>query len=147
MKKLIFLLLSFLLLVGSTGLIGCNTNNLSESDIYFPTPEEPANAYMDALATGKLVLEGKFILLRSGFLFFTTDMLLIWPYGYSVEVEKGNIHILDDNGDIVASVGDHVKMGGGQSPISHSHLEILVGKPLPDSWEGTCWIVSEIVND
>jgi hypothetical protein len=146
MKKLNLILISILLFVSSISFTGCE-KDITESDIYFPTLEEPANAHMDALARGKLILDGGYILLKSSFLFFTEDMLLIWPYGYSVEVEKGNIHILDDNGDIVASVGDHVKIGGGQSTVSHSHLENLVGKPLPDRWEGTCWIVSEIVND
>ncbi len=146
MKKFILLLLSCLLfIISSIGFTGCNTNDITESDIYFPTLEEPANAYMDALARGKLILDGEYILLKSSSLFFSEEMLLIWPYGYSVEVEKGNIHILDDNGDIVANVGDHVKMGGGETPVSH--LENLVGKSLPDDWDGTCWLVSEIVND
>jgi hypothetical protein len=146
MKKFILLLLSCLLfIISSIGFTGCNTNDITESDIYFPTPEEPLNAYPDALTEGQLIFDGEYILLSTGFLFFTEEMLLLWPYGYSVEVEKGNIHILNDNGDIVANVGDHVKMGGGQIPVSH--LENLVGKSLPDDWDGTCWLVSEIVND
>jgi hypothetical protein len=146
MKKLILiLLLSCLLLVSSTGLIGCNTYNVTESDIYFPTPEEPLNAYPDALTKGQLIFDGKYILLKAGFLFFTEDMLLLWPYGYSIEVEKGTIHILNDNGDIVASVGDHVKMGGGQIPVSH--LENLIGTLLPNKWEGDCWLVAKVVSD
>jgi hypothetical protein len=72
-------------------------------------------------------------------------MLLIWPYGYSIEVEKGKINILDDNDDIVASVGDYVKIGGGESPVSH--VENLIGESLPEDWKGTCWLVSKIVND
>ena len=144
MKKFNLILLSILLIVSSIGFTGCE-KDVSESDIYFPTLEEPANAYMDALTEGKLILNGKYILLKAGFLFFTEDMLLLWPYGYSVEVEKGNIHILDDNRDIVARVGDHVKMGGGQIPVSH--LETLIGESLPDSWEGNCWMVSKVVSN
>ncbi len=142
MNKVISPLLSFLLLVGSIGLVGCDTNNLTESDIYFPTPEEPANTYMDALATGKLILEGEYILLKSSFLFFSEEMLLIWPYGYSVDVEDGKIHILNENGHIVASVGEYVKIGGGENPISN--VEKLIGYSLPDDWEGTCWLVAPL---
>ncbi len=144
MKRLNLILISILLIASSIDITGCE-KDITESDIYFLTTKEPSNASMDALTKGKLVLDSEYILLKAGFLFFTEDMLLLWPYGYSVEVEKGNIHILDDTGEVVASVGDHVKMGGGQIPVSH--LENLVGKPLPDSWEGTCWMVSEIVND
>ena len=144
MKKIIITLLACLLIVSSVGFTGCN-KGVTESDIYFPILEEPANAYMTALTEGKLIFDGKYILLKAGFLFVTEDMLLLWPYGYSVEVEKGNIHILDDNRDIVANVGDHVKMGGGQIPVSH--LETLIGESLPDSWEGDCWMVSKVVSN
>ncbi len=142
MKRFIFLLLSCSLLVSSIGLAGCNTNDITESDIYFPTPEEPANAYMDALARGKLIFDGKYILLRAGFLFFTEDMLLIWPYGYSVAVEKGEIQILNENRQIVARVGDNVKLGGGENPISN--VEKLIGESLPEEWNGTCWLVAPV---
>ncbi len=146
MKKFILLLLSCLLfIISSIGFTGCNTNDITESDIYFPTLEEPANAYMDALARGKLILDGEYILLKSSFLFFSEEMLLIWPYGYSVNVEDGKIHILDETGEVVANVGDYVKIGGGQNPITN--VEKLIGKSLPDDWDGTCWLVSEIVNN
>jgi hypothetical protein len=145
MKKLNLILLSILLIVSSIGFTGCNKNDILESDIYFPTLEEPANAHMDALARGKLMLEGEYILLKSSFFFFSEEMLLIWPYGYSVDVEDGKIHILNENGHIVASVGEYVKIGGGENPISN--VEKLIGYSLPEVWEGTCWMVSEIVND
>jgi hypothetical protein len=144
MKRLNLILLSILLIVSSIGFTGCE-NDITESDIYFPTLEEPANAHMDALARGKLILDGEYILLKSSFLFFSEEMLLIWPYGYSLEVEDGKIHILDETGEVVANVGDHVKIGGGQNPITN--VEKLIGKSLPDDWNGTCWLVSEIVND
>jgi hypothetical protein len=144
MKKLNLILLSILLTVSSISFTGCE-KDVTESDIYFPALEEPANAYPDALTEGRLIFDGKYILLKAGFLFFTEDMLLLWPYGYSIDVEKGNIHILDDNGAIVASVGEHVKMGGGQIPVSH--LETLIGESLPDSWEGTCWMVAKVVSN
>jgi hypothetical protein len=141
MKKLNLILLSILLTVSSISFTGCE-KNVNESDIYFPTPEEPSNVQMEALATGSLIFDGKYILLRGGCPFDRAEMLLIWPYGYSVDVEKWKIRILDDNGDIVASVGDHVKIGGGVIPLSQA--EKVIGESLPDSWEGDCWLVGEV---
>ncbi len=144
MKKFSLILLSILLMVSSVSFTGCE-KDVTESDIYFPTPEEPLNAYPDALTEGQLIFDGEYILLKSGVPFFNTEMLLIWPYGYSVEVGKGKIRILDDNGVIVASVGDHVKMGGGENPVSN--VEKLIGESLPDDWNGTCWLVSKVITN
>lgn len=39
----------------------------------------------------------------------------IWPPGYSLDIERGNIRVLDYRGSVVASVGDRVSFGGGET--------------------------------
>jgi hypothetical protein len=144
MNKIVLTLLACLLIVSGTVIVVSNTYKIAESDIYLPTPEEPSNFQMEALATGTLILDDKYILLKGTCPFDRAEMLLIWPYGYSVDVEKWKIRILDDNGDIVARVGDHAKIGGGIIPLSQ--VEKVIGESLPDSWEGDCWLVGKIVS-
>jgi hypothetical protein len=146
MKKLSFLFLSLIFIVSSIGITGCDTySDITESDIYFPVLEEAEAYYPSNSSYGKLTFDGKYLLLRSSFLVFSVERLLIWPNGYSVKVENGKIHVLDKNGEVVARVGDRIKVGGGETPITN--VEKLIGYSLPDDWEGTCWLVSEIVND
>jgi hypothetical protein len=143
MKKLIFILLSGLLIISSSGIAGCDQNrDITESDIFFPVLEEPEAYYPSALSEGKLIFNGKYLLLKRNFLIFSTKILLIWPYGYSVDVENEEIHILNENGQAVASVGDSIKVGGGENPASN--VEKLIGYSLPDDWYGICWLVASI---
>lgn len=137
------IMIAFLMIV-----TGCNSSvDINESDIYFPVPEEAVEAYPDALTQGKLTFDGKYLLLRRHFLIFIrTDILLIWPYGYSLDVKDGKIQVLDEGGRVVARVGDSIKVGGGET-TKEVVEENFIGKPLPDDCEGPYWLVSELIND
>ena len=43
--------------------------------------------------------------------------LLIWPYGFRVEVEGEVVRVWDDADRLVGMVGEPVSMGGGEYPI------------------------------
>lgn len=78
------------------------------------------------------------------FYFFGKGDLLVWPYGYSLETESKEIRILDNDGRVVACVGDWIKVDGGEVPWEI--VEKYIGKPLSDNCTGPYWLVSGVIN-
>ncbi len=117
--------------------------DIDESDIYFPVQKEVQTIYPDGLVKGTLVLDGDYLRITRP---VGNGDLLVWPYGYSLRIEGNEIQIVDNDGQIVACVGDSIKLGGGQIPAQM--VEEFIGKSLPYDCEGPYWIVSsERLND
>jgi hypothetical protein len=102
---------------------------------------------MQALAVGRLVVDevGCFRLRddRAG----GRGDLVVWPPGYSMRVEDGEIQIVRGGGQTIARVGDNVRMGGGQiatSTGSHGMYEEFLN--IPEKCTGPLWIVGEVVS-
>ena len=114
----------------------------SSSNPYFPVAAQPESTYPLALTTGKLVVDGDYMRVKSGW-FFAKGSLLIWPYGYSLKTTDGKISVIDKDGQVVAVVGDEVKFGGGE--ISLEIVEKYLGKALPANCPGPYWLVSGVV--
>jgi hypothetical protein len=130
-KKLIIgLLLIVLVLVP----VACT----SSVDIFFPVQKSGFDQ-MDALLEGNLELVDSWLRAES----LDSSYLLIWPYGFSVRGEGEEIQVLDGDGQVVAVVGESIKVGGGESTAEI--VEKYIGKSLPDDCEGPFWIVSEVV--
>jgi hypothetical protein len=75
------------------------------------TEPQPAEACMDALATGRLVPDpntGLAIAASSG-----EVSRVMWPFGYSAQYVDGALVLFDDDGTAVAAAGDTIQMGGG----------------------------------
>lgn len=90
---------------------------------FFPVQKEAAREAMQVLLQGDLVLDS------SGCL-RVHDHLILWPYGYSVNIKGDEIHVIDDKGQIVGRVGEFVKLGGGNIPAFFA--EEKLGYPLPE---------------
>jgi hypothetical protein len=114
----------------------------SSSNPYFPVAAQPESTYPSALITGKLVVDGDYMRVKSGW-FFAKGSLLIWPYGYSLKTADGKISVVDKDGQVVAAVGDEAKFGGGAIPLET--VEKYVGKSLPANCPGPYWLVSGVV--
>ncbi|MCJ7515710.1 MAG: hypothetical protein MUO89_07085 [Dehalococcoidia bacterium] len=71
--------------------------------------------------------------------------LLVWPYGYSLRIMDKQIQVIDNDGQLVARVGDKIKVGGGEVPAEI--VEEYIGQPLPDDCEGPYWLVSEVIEN
>jgi hypothetical protein len=54
--------------------------------------------------------------------------LLIWQPGFSTRTEQGITQVLDNTGQVVASVGDYVEMGGG---LDEDPTWMGLKEPLP----------------
>jgi hypothetical protein len=141
MKLFVVPLLAITLLLG-----GCSGNPAEPplTNPYFPVLKEPETTYPDALAEGTLVLEDNCLRLKPHSLIGESS-LLIWPYGYTLNINGDEIHVVDNKDQVVASLGDSIKVGGG-----HIILEIVekyIGKSLPDNCPGPYWLVSGVIKD
>lgn len=119
--------------------VGCHDNTPSLTP-FFPVQKSGLDQML-SLAEGKLVLDNGYLRLKR---FFGKGDLLIWPYGYSLRIEGKEIQAIDSDGQVVARVGDRIKVGGGEVPAEI--VEKYIGQPLPDNCTGPYWIVSEVVD-
>jgi hypothetical protein len=81
--------------------------------VVIPTAEPPTGqvACMDALLTGQLVANddaGVAIRAADG-----TTIVVVWPHGWAAVDQDNTRVVVNDRGDPVAQVGDHVAIGGG----------------------------------
>ena len=111
----------------------------SVSGIAFPRqmPVEGERESMTALARGKLVLVGSCLRMGS-----VDGNLLVWPPDFTLITENDQIQVLNGAGQVVARVGEDVRMGGGQI----GHIEGLgeyVRQQLSPDCPGPYWIVGE----
>lgn len=143
-KALIFLCMLAAIL--STA-VACNDNSasISKSPSYFPVQKAGMNT-MEALLEGvRLELDDNGCLRVK---YFDDNYLLIWPHGFSIRTEGEEIQVIDDNGQVVACVGDKINVGGGEFPGEKAREyieESIVEQPLPDDCPGPYWIVGETV--
>ena len=93
---------------------------------------------MDADLEGELVLEDGCLrgISKGG-----TDYFLIWPHGFKLSVDGPDIRISDDSG-LSLSVGEEIRIGGGEVPLAH--VQTLVEQPVPDDCPGPYWVVGEV---
>lgn len=145
MKQNIKIACLLLFLVFGMVFNACNTaSSSSPLPTFFPVLKEPETVYPDALAWGTLVLENNSLRLKPHSLIGESS-LLIWPYGYTLNINEDEIHVVDNHGQVVASLGDSIKVGGG-----HTTLEVVekyIGEPLPDNFTGPYWLVSGVTTD
>ncbi len=108
--------------------------------IVFPrqAPPEGLRAEMAALLIGELTEEdGCLRVGEKG-----ESSLVIWPCDHTVTAtEDGTVQIRDGDGNVVAEVGDIVRLGGGQVPT----VDNLAGTEIPDRCGGPYWIASSEV--
>lgn len=107
-----------------------------DPSVCFPQLKMRAS-FGEALLAGELILEDCY--LRIG------RELIIWQPDYFVNNNDGTLEILDRNGEVVARVGEEVRMGGGQ-PTSIEYLNRCLKEPLPHDCEGPYWVMDVIVS-
>ena len=68
----------------------------------------------------------------------------IWPFEFGVSVQGSSVSILDEKGQVVAQVGDQIRVGGGevrimpQEEFERNHLGTFQGS-------GLYWLVTEVI--
>ncbi len=102
---------------------------------------------MQALAVGRLVVDDVGCLRLKDDRAGGRGDLIVWPPGYSMTVEDGEIQIVRGDGQTVARVGDRVEMGGGQiTPTSGSREAYEEKLKISEKCMGPLWIVGEVVS-
>ena len=130
--------LTVVLVILSVLAIGCIDNSTSKTqpEPYFPVQKEVQTTMMLVLLPGKLVID------NNGYIrvdmINESDPLIIWPYGYSLNIEGKDIWIINDKGQAVAKVGDSVKLGGGF--VGADVVEERIGQALPKDAAGPYFI-------
>ncbi|MFO7538008.1 MAG: hypothetical protein R6X32_08100 [Chloroflexota bacterium] len=73
--------------------------------------------------------------------------LVIWPPHYNATAENGEIHILDNTGQVMAVVGERVHMGGGGgSHLTYISVPSELAQEIPAECGGPYWISGGIVS-
>jgi len=111
---------------------------------HFPQLATPPEVHLEALINGKLVLENGCLRVSgvAGAVNGST-FLLIWDQRFSTRTEQGIVQVIDvSTGEVLASVGDFVAVGGGfvGNPTSRGLKE-----PIPDECPGSYFLVGESI--
>lgn len=119
----------------ATALVGCSRAEPSAPHgLFFPTVPRQ-DAYPAALLSAQLV-ERSGCLVAGG----RGGRVLLWPDGYTARTEQdGRTHVLDENGTVVATVGEKVTMGGGTVGAS---FDTLAYQQTPDACSHHYWLVA-----
>jgi hypothetical protein len=97
----------------------------------------------DALLIGKLVLYDYQRCPRVTSDSGLTDYLLLWPPDYGARVENGEVEIVDGAGQVIARIGEEVRLGGGPIPVdwaSEKYRQLRY--ELPGDCHGPYWIAA-----
>lgn len=105
----------------------------------FPQQREAHPDSMDALLVGKLTSVKGCLRVQDD---DNNNYLLIWPQGFSLNIDGESIQIKDNTGQLIVQVGDNVKVGGGEIPTEQ--IENYVAQTLPNDCSGPYWIVASI---
>lgn len=94
----------------ATSLVACSRAEPSAPDgLFFPTVRR-LDAYPSALLTAQLA-ERSGCLVAGG----KGGSVLLWPDGYTAKTgPNGRTQVLDENGTVVATVGEPLMLGGGE---------------------------------
>ena len=93
-----------------------------------------------ALTEGRLeVNDGCLWLVRTAGL----KVLPIWPGGYGLRGTVGSLQVTDSAGHVVATEGQHLRLGGGEYPVADARR--LMGRDEPTACGGNgFWLVAPI---
>jgi hypothetical protein len=111
---------------------------------HFPQIINTPSVYMEALIKGELVLENRCLRVNgvdgAG---NATTTLLIWDPRFSTNTKQGTVQVIDSRtGNVLASVGDYVAVGGG---FDDNPTWMGLANPLPEDCPGPYYIVGESI--
>jgi hypothetical protein len=97
------------LLAISASSVACARPGAEAPDgVFFPTVRR-LDGYPAAALSGRLAEQGG--CLQAG---GRHGLVLLWPDGYTASIgQSGRIQVLDEDGDLIATVGQEMNLGGG----------------------------------
>lgn len=110
--------------------------------LFLPQLRVRSANFMTALLQGKLiVIEGCLRVCAGN---NGDGHLIIWQPDYFLNDHNGKIEILDRDGQVVAVVGETIRIGGGEMPMT-PEFETQLREPVPDQCAGPYWLMGEVV--
>lgn len=93
---------------------------LPGSTLYFQRSRTPRGAPETELALliGELVLDGDCLRIGGD---NGEGYFVVWPPGFTPHIEDGVVHVRNGGGQIIARVGDRLRLGGGVARPSGEH--------------------------
>jgi len=119
------------------------------TDVAFPVLAEESRGGFQALISGKLLIQGRCLLLGAVSPLYADypKTLPVWPYGSSFVADPGGGAILDADGEVVARVGEELVGGGGEVPYEHLGRGV-VGEIPKDCGEPVVYaVIGEFVTE
>lgn len=101
---------------------------------FFPVQRTPTKVSVQALISGPLKLEDKCLKVEGN--------LIVWPYGFSIGYRGNKMNIVNQEGKIVASVGDSIKLSGGQASATASNS---LSQFTNTNCKGPLWITGKVL--
>ena len=103
-----------------SSVVECEKASTSEPTIFFPQGQEETGdgvrVVMQALLFGELVVVDGCLRLKESH--GDASHLLIWPPDFTLSIENNAIQILNGAGQVVARVGDELRISGGEVPAA-----------------------------
>jgi hypothetical protein len=141
--------LYWLILTGA--LMGCSRDAAGPADYsvlddgtatYFLTLPVVPNAVMEALYQGRVLKDERGCLRLQQ----PDDATVVWPFGFTLEVRKGQEWVLDATGKDVGKISGTFRFGGGEVPFLHEGLGFTAAAnaQIQAKCPGRFWIVAEI---
>jgi len=115
-----------------------------EPSIHFPQLRMRTSTFMTALLAGTLVVKDGCLRASAGD--GDEGYLIIWQTDYFLNNREGVIEVLDRNGQVVVRVGEEIRMGGGEVPLT-ADLERALRAPLPEQCDGPYWLMGEVMDE
>jgi hypothetical protein len=90
--------------------------------VHFLRQKDTDGPQMLALMEGRLALTEGCLRIQSSY--GEESYAAIWPFEFSFSKNGGNVHILNGEGQVVAQVGDQIRVSGGEIPgLSEEEFE------------------------
>ena len=118
------------------------TSEGASTAVFFPQQAPPTGeqSFPAAELIGKLLVrDGCVRVAREG----GSEYLAIWPSGVDLNTDD-TITIVDDAGQVVATVGQEISVGGGEVPLSIAAAYSPTMRQPSIPCEGPYWLVSNI---
>ncbi len=130
--------LAMVLMLVVVTLVSCSSN-INSSEPIFLVQKEHDYAYPSGEVEGTLILDDNYLRLitpAGG-----TSYLLVWPYGFLLNIMGDKIQVINAEGKAIAQVGDDVWIGGGEVPAEI--IEKYTGRSVPEHYKEPYWLVAE----
>ncbi len=126
-------------------LAACSQAPVAPPGVFFPTVPI-GDAYPAAQFLGSLEVVEGCLFLTDG----SERWLALWPEGYRVERRESSIYVRDRSGTVIATEGEQLLLGGGESrgievggtEAAHAWARDLTGQTIPERCGHLYWIVS-----